>query len=898
MPGTTLSRKHVHAVHHKPQSLPSDTLVLFGGDARPVTPDPQLHGGKAASLMTMTKTGLKVPPGCVLTTRMFRLQREDSQHASGLLGRSMRSGIAHIEEATGKQFGFAGTPLLVSVRSGAPVSMPGMMDTILNVGLHDSIIASVAATYGLAFAWGSYLRLIAQMVSLAMDIASPSGELKGCTDLSCPPKDAQEAEERCRKALSILERQGTPFPQDPWEQLSLAVAAVFRSWDSHRCRVYRRLHGISPSLGTACTIQAMIFGNANERSGTGVCFSRDPSTGACRLTGEYLAVGQGEDVVAGIRTPFPLAKKDSHSEQDARMTLEGQLPQVYAELKRTVSELEGKMHDILDIEFTVENGVLYFLQCRSAKRSALCALVSALDFHAEETITAEDVTRRISEQQITQLLKPGFDLEETKRAEESGTRIAVGLPAGPGSAVGRICLDARNAPTDTPWILVRSTTSPEDVPDMVRSVGVLTAHGGMSSHAALVARQMGLVCVTGCEALCIDAAAGHVQIGPVILKEGDWISVDGSTGKVYAGQINRGDAGSAWPLIERTLAVTDALAHMKVEANADTPEQARVARSFGARGIGLTRTEHMFFGFDRLPLIQRLILAEDDHGRAEALKKLEVLQTSDFEGLLSVMDGLPVTVRTIDPPLHEFLPKAGDIAQTAERLKISPARIRRRIAELKEENPMLGLRGCRLGILYPAIPLMQVRSLLRAACALKLRGADPHPQIMIPLTSGPQELHVHRTALQEEIRRVCDASGANVECPIGTMIEVPRAALLAGKLAEAADFFSFGTNDLTQMVYALSRDDAFSFLPEYLKKGIYPSDPFASLDQEGVGLLMEMAVKEARSVKPQMKIGICGEHGGDPASIAFCARIGLDYVSCSPFRVPIARLAAAKAGGK
>ncbi|MFH0770406.1 MAG: pyruvate, phosphate dikinase [Candidatus Peregrinibacteria bacterium] len=902
MPTQTPIRKKVPAPRRAsvpaPRTADTQTFwVPFGGHAKPVKPDPLLHGGKAASLLEMTRAGLRVPPGCILTTEVFRMRNEDRKRADQIIEEAIQIGIAHIEQASGKSFARGTVPLLLSVRSGAPVSMPGMMDTILNVGLSDGIIEGMAGTMGERFAWGSYLRLIAQMAPLIVPAGTSSDVLDHLLDFSRPLESALEAKERCLRALTHLTTMGYPFPQNPFDQLRLAIHAVFDSWNSRRCRVYRELHSLPSSLGTACTLQAMIFGNLNEKSGTGVCFSRDPSTGEKRLTGEYLPVAQGDDVVAGIRTPFPLAIEDAGRESDRAHTLEGQSRALYRELQSAVEEREDAFHSVLDIEFTVEDSVLYFLQCRSAKLSAHAAVSSLLDFYQEGHLTARAIAGRVTGKQISQLLKPGFDHASEKAAEKEGRLLATGLPAGPGVAVGQIILEASRAPADTPWILVRSQTSPEDVPDMVKAAGVLTSHGGMSSHASLVARQMGITCVTGCEAVRGDPQNHAIHIGSKTLKEGDILSIDGSTGKVYEGEIPFSGAQNGSLLIERLLTITDPLATLSVFANADTAEQATTARAFGARGIGLVRTEHMFFGTDRLPLIQRLILAEDDRSRTGAIAELEVLQTNDFEALLAVMDGLPVTVRTIDPPLHEFLPHEQGIDAAAEKLHMSPEKIRQSVHALREENPMLGLRGCRLGILHPEIPLMQVRALLRAACTLKKRGMDPQPSIMIPLTSGSEELHVHRLALEREIERILAENAVSIPCPIGTMIEVPRAALLAREVAKEADFFSFGTNDLTQMVFALSRDDAASFLPVYIAQGIYPSDPFATLDRKGVGALMRMAVTEARAIKPGMKIGICGEHGGDPASIAFCASLGLDYVSCSPMRVPVARLAAAQSEG-
>jgi len=865
----------------------SDPLIVcFGGDAPAVIANKDLHGGKGASLITMTSLGLRVPPGFILTTAAYRLHSKEPNHFKDEIWNDVQKSIEHIERTLGKKFGEGGDPLLVSVRSGAPVSMPGMMDTILNLGLCSNNIELVALEQGEFFAWSSYLRLISQITKLTVDLdIKVDAELIDILDMSKAPI-GNKAKERCIKSLALLAKRGSPFPQDPWQQLRSAIRAVFSSWNNERAKVYRKLQNIPETLGTACSVQAMIFGNRNEKSGTGVCFSRDPSTGKPGLVGEYLVMGQGEDVVAGIRTPAPLEAIKADTNDLKEKSLDVVLPDRFEELKKTVAMLEEKLHDILDIEFTIENGTLYFLQCRSAKRSAKSALKSALDFLGDQRITQEEALKRIEPQHIASMLQPSFDKEAVERAHVEGDFLARGLPAGPGAAIGKICFDEADAPNES-WILVRHETCPDDVPSMVNASGVLTVHGGMSSHAALVARQLGIVCIVGCEDLQISG--GSLTIDGQTLNEGDVISINGSTGEVFRGSLPMEKSTQSTDLIDRILDVSDGHRRLAVRANADTGEQAEVARKFGAKGIGLARTEHMFFG-NRLPLIQKLIIAKNGDKRVEALEELKKLQQKDFYDLLKEMNGLPVTIRTIDPPLHEFLPKKEHAMALAENLGVYVDEVIERIEELAESNPMLGLRGCRVGILYPEIPLMQIEALASAAKMLKDEGMDPMPEIMIPLTSCREELLNHRKKLEKAIKKITDIS-----IPIGTMVEVPRAALTASEIAEAADFLSFGTNDLTQLTLAISRDDASLFLPTYLEKGIYPHDPFASLDRSGVGKLMKMAISEAREVKPDIKIGICGEHGGDPDSIEFCESLGLDYVSCSPYRVPVARLAGAHA---
>ena len=872
---------------HNENPIDSSLLIVpFGGSAKIQEPNKQLQGGKGASLLKMTSMDLRVPPGFILTTESYRSYQQNAEEYKKSIESSLRDSIAHIEEAVGRTFGDASDPLLVSVRSGAAISMPGMMDTILNLGLTSQNVVQVAARQGEKFAYSSFLRLISQFTALVLQPESNT-ELEAALDMGTPPADAAEAKERTERALALLTELGTPFPQDVWEQLWSAVETVFCSWNNERAMVYRNLQNIPHDIGTACTVMAMVFGNRSDKSGTGVCFSRDPSTGELGISGEYLTEGQGEDVVAGIRTPAPIALEFDPA------SLKSKHPAIFTELCESIDHLETQFRDMVDVEFTIEDEVLYFLQCRAAKRSATSALKIAVDMLEDQTIDEHEALDRITAQHIASLLRPSFHEEKIKKAKEENLHLADGLPAGPGAATGVICFNEADAPEATPWILVRRETSPEDVKGMSMAAGVLTVRGGMSSHAALVARQLGIVAVVGCEAAEIDDAAGTISFGETVLKAGEWISINGSTGAVYRGQIETTAASLSDPHAARILGIADQRRALQVRANADTVEQAERARSFGAEGIGLCRTEHMFFGEDRLPLVQQLILSRSEEERTAALKKLEALQEEDFYGILKAMDGCPVTVRTIDPPLHEFLPHGeSEVQSLASQLSISVDELKVRISDMRENNPMLGFRGCRLGIVHPAIPKMQAWALSAAAARLKKEGFDPRPEIMIPLTSTAKELQEHRQALDEEIRKTEEKQGITLDLPIGTMIEVPRAAVTAGEIAQHADFLSFGTNDLTQLTFGLSRDDASAFLPHYLERDIFHVDPFVSVDRDGVGFLMNHAVEAARKAKPGMKIGICGEHGGDPDSIALCQELGLTYVSCSPFRVPVARLAA------
>jgi pyruvate,orthophosphate dikinase len=817
----------------------------------------ELLGGKGIGLAEMTQLGVPVPAGFTITTDACRAFMASGGEVEGL-DEEVADHIARLEEQTGKRFGDPEDPLLISVRSGAAVSMPGMMDTILNVGLNDESVAGLARSTGNEeFARDCYRRLI-QMFGETVDGI---------------PHESFSVDDDVDRAREIYEREtGQGFPQDAREQLRRAITAVFDSWNSSRAQVYRNMYGIPDDLGTAVNVVQMVFGNKGEDSATGVCFTRDPSTGEQGVYGEYLVNAQGEDVVAGTRTPQPLAE------------LRERMPGAYDQLLETMGSLEQHYRDMQDIEFTVEQGQLYLLQTRTAKRTAAAAIKCAVDMTAEGLIQREEAVGRIDPGQLDQLLHPGLDPDAEFEV------AAQGLNASPGAACGKIVLDADSAEergkAGESVILVRWETTPDDIHGLIQAKGVLTAHGGMTSHAAVVARGMGKPCVAGTEGLEIDAGAKTVRIGGHKLKEGDVITIDGGTGRVIVGEV---------PLVppainedfETILEWADDLRRLKVRANADNAEDAAKAREFGAQGIGLCRTEHMFFGEERLPVVQEMILAQDEAGRREALDRLLPFQQSDFEAIFEAMAGLPVTIRLLDPPLHEFLPPLEEAQDS---------RMRQRIKALTESNPMLGTRGCRLGIQWPEIYEMQVRAIARAAKAVAERGGEPPlVEIMHPLVGFREELR----RLRELTEQVMEEEAPGLEYLCGTMIELPRAALRADEIAEVADFFSFGTNDLTQTTLGMSRDDAEGkFLTFYLEDGVLERNPFEVLDQDGVGDLMRIGVERGRETKPEIKLGICGEHGGEPSSVEFCHRIGLDYVSCSPYRVPLARLAAAQAALK
>ena len=857
-----------------------------------------LLGGKGANLDGMAAIGLPVPPGFTITTEMCTLYYAEGQTFPASVREEVAGGIAHIEAVTGKKFGDAADPLLVSVRSGARVSMPGMMDTVLNLGLNDETVKGLAASSGDArFAWDSYRRFI-QMYSdvvlgldhgafeEALEIAKEDRGYYLDTDMAAEDWQALVSE---FKAL-VEQEWGKPFPQDVQDQLWGAVGAVFGSWESERAKVYRRLNGIPGDWGTAVNVQAMVFGNMGDTSATGVAFTRDPATGENAYYGEFLINAQGEDVVAGIRTPQYLTKAARERANAKPLSMEEAMPEVYGQLADVFRILETHYRDMQDIEFTVERGKLWMLQTRSGKRTAKAALKIAVDMASEGLITREEAILRVEPAALDQLLHPTLDPSAKRDV------LTKGLPASPGAASGKIVFDAdsaeKAAADGQSVILVRVETSPEDIHGMHAAKGILTARGGMTSHAAVVARGMGRPCVSGAGGIVIDAKAKLLRVGGRELREGDILTLDGATGEVMAGAVATvqpelaGDFGTL-------MAWADDVRRMKVRTNAETPQDAQTARDFGAEGIGLCRTEHMFFDAARITAVRQMILAESEKGRRAALEKLLPEQREDFRQIFEVMAGLPVTIRLLDPPLHEFLPhEESEFAEVAAAAGVDVEQLKRRAADLFEFNPMLGHRGCRLGVTYPEIYEMQARAIFEAACALE---TAPVPEIMVPLVGTKRELELMKDVIDRTAEAVFAEQGKQIVYLVGTMIELPRAALKASEIAEVGAFFSFGTNDLTQTTLGVSRDDASRFLTAYVDKGIYAQDPFVTLDVDGVGELIALAAERGRKTRQDIKLGICGEHGGDPKSIAFCESIGLDYVSASPYRVPIARLAAAQA---
>jgi pyruvate,orthophosphate dikinase len=880
-----------------------------------------LLGGKGANLAEMCRLGITVPSGFTISTEACTVFTERGKDAAlKLIEAEVLQGVAFVEHEMGKKFGNPSDPLLLSVRSGARASMPGMMDTILNLGLNDEAVAGLARKAGNErFAWDSYRRFVQMYGDVVMGLKPVSKEdhdpfeviidmvkdKRGVQlDTELDTGDLKELVARF-KAL-IRARIGRDFPTDPWEQLWGAVVAVFESWNNDRARVYRELNDIPQSWGTAVNVQAMVFGNLGNSSATGVAFTRDAGTGEDLFNGEFLVNAQGEDVVAGIRTPQQVSLVGSRRwaelamvNEDERRTrypsLEELMPKIYQELLHAETTLENHFKDMQDLEFTVQEGKLWMLQTRNGKRTGAAMVRIAMEMLQQGLIDEKTALQRVAPDRLNELLHPIFDAQALKDAQA----IARGLPASPGAASGQIVFFADEADE---WsrrglavILVRQETSPEDLRGMSVAQGILTARGGMTSHAAVVARGMGKCCVSGAGAVHVDPKARTMTIGAKTYGEGEWISLDGSTGEVFAGRIATTDAELSGDF-GALMALADRHKRLEVRANADTPEEATVARRFGATGIGLCRTEHMFFEGERINAVREMILADDEAGRRKALAKLLPMQRSDFEGLFREMSGLPVTIRLLDPPLHEFVPhdEAGQRVMAAQ-MKVSPGKIRMRVEELSEFNPMLGHRGCRLGITYPEITEMQARAILEAALDAKAKGLAVKCEIMVPLVGTVREFDAQAAVIRATAAAVFAERGETLKYMLGTMIETPRAVLVAESIAKQAEFFSFGTNDLTQMTLGFSRDDAGKFLPEYLKKGIYERDPFRTIDQKGVGLLVEMAVQKGRSVRPGIEIGVCGEHGGDPASVAFFHRAGLDYVSCSPYRVPIARLAAAQA---
>ena len=867
--------------------------------------DKNLLGGKGANLAEMASIGLPVPPGFTISTAMCTRYYEDGEQFPQSLQDEVAQGIAHIEGVTGKVFGDASNPLLVSVRSGARVSMPGMMDTVLNLGLNDTTVEGLATKSGdERFAWDSYRRFIQMYADVvleldhgafeeALEIAKEDNGFTLDTELTANDLKALVAEYK-----GLVEKEwGKPFPQDVHDQLWGAVGAVFGSWQSERAKVYRRLNDIPADWGTAVNVQAMVFGNMGDTSATGVAFTRDPSTGANAYYGEFLINAQGEDVVAGIRTPQYLTKTARVDAGAKPASMEEAMPEVYAELAAVFDRLEKHYRDMQDIEFTVEQAKLWMLQTRSGKRTAKAALKIAVDMASEGLITREEAILRVDPMALDQLLHPTLDPDAPRDV------IAKGLPASPGAASGAVVFDAdtaekRKAAGDK-VILVRVETSPEDIHGMHAAEGILTARGGMTSHAAVVARGMGRPCVSGAGSLSISAKDKVMKVAGREIREGDVITIDGASGEVMAGAVATVQpelAGDFGTLMEWA----DGVRRLKVRANAETPLDCQTARDFGAEGVGLCRTEHMFFDADRITAVRQMILADSEAGRRAALAKLLPAQRSDFTAIFEVMAGLPVTVRLLDPPLHEFLPhEENEFAEVAAAADVDVEVLKRRAAELHEFNPMLGHRGCRLGVTYPEIYETQARAIFEAALDVADKsGAAPIPEVMIPLVATKRELDLMKAVVDAAAQAVFAERGKTIDYLVGTMIELPRAALKAGEIAETGEFFSFGTNDLTQTTLGVSRDDAARFLGAYVEKGIYAKDPFVSLDVDGVGELVELAAERGRKTRPGIKLGICGEHGGDPASIAFCAKVGLDYVSASPYRVPIARLAAAQAALK
>ena len=861
-----------------------------------------LLGGKGANLAEMSSLGLPVPPGFTITTEACVHYYSNEKQYPAELKDQVVAGLAKVEQITGKTFGDAANPLLVSVRSGTRASMPGMMDTVLNLGLNDETVAGLAKLSGdRRFAFDSYRRFIQMYSNVVLDLDHHMfeeilDEHKERLDVTVDTALSAEDWERVVSdyKAAVEQELGKPFPQDPHAQLWGAIGAVFASWMNDRAKFYRRMHDIPESWGTAVNVQSMVFGNMGDSSATGVAFTRNPSTGEARLYGEFLINAQGEDVVAGIRTPQALTRIAREEMGEKSPSMEEALPEVFAQFKAVVEKLEKHYRDMQDIEFTVEQGRLYMLQTRNGKRTAKAALKIAVDLASEGLITQEEAIMRVEPASLDQLLHPTIDPASPRDV------ITTGLPASPGAATGMIVFNSDEAErlgtSGEAVILVRDETSPEDIHGMHAARGIVTARGGMTSHAAVVARGMGRPCVSGAGEMQIDVKAGEFRVRGRTFKAGEIITIDGSKGEVLAGTVKMIEpelTGDFATLMQWA----DKARRLKVRANAETPLDARTARQFGAEGIGLCRTEHMFFDEDRIAAVREMILADDEAGRRTALAKILPMQRNDFVELFTIMEGLPVTIRLLDPPLHEFLPHTeADLQAVADATGLDAAKLMRRAKELHETNPMLGHRGCRLGVSYPEIYEMQVRAIFEAACEIAESGkAAPIPEIMHPLVAKGEEMRFLRQLTDRTAQAVLKERGREIEYQVGTMVELPRAAIRAGDLAENAEFFSFGTNDLTQTTLGISRDDASSFLGSYTAKGLLDADPFVTIDQDGVGELVKLAAERGRKTRSGIKLGICGEHGGDPASIEFCEKVGLDYVSCSPFRVPIARLAAAQA---
>jgi pyruvate, orthophosphate dikinase len=868
--------------------------------------DKSLLGGKGAGLCEMTRAGLPVPPGLIVTTEACNAFFENEKSFPEGLWEQVKEALKRIEEKVGKKFGDPQNPLLVSVRSGAAFSMPGMMDTVLNLGLNEETVQGLAAQTGdLRFALDAYRRFASLFGEIVMGVAHEKFErvmdrfkaqTSGGRDTDLKPDHLREI---IAAEKQIIGSEQHAIPEDPYEQLRVAIAAVFNSWMGRRAVDYRRVNRIPDSLGTAVNVQAMVFGNMGENSGTGVAFTRNPSTGKKELYGEYLLKAQGEDVVAGIRTPNPISQ------------LKKELPKVYDEFAAIAGLLEKHYRDMQDCEFTIERGKLWMLQTRTGKRSGGAAVRIAVEMVSERLIDRATAVQRVTPEQLDQLLHPTVDPKTKAHV------LATGLPASPGAAQGQVVFSPDEAEElareGMMVVLVRQETSPDDFHGMVAAQAIVTARGGMTSHAAVVARGMGKTCVSGANSIQIDYSQQQFSVEGTVVTKGDWITVDGSTGRVFLGQVPTVQP-ELGPEFHELMLWADKFRRLRVRANADTPRDAKVARGFGAEGIGLCRTEHMFFGDQRLAAMREMILADGLGAREKALEKLLPLQRGDFVGIFREMAGLPVTIRLLDPPLHEFLPNAEELLSELSELKMAvrlattlgdmdnlldeideKRRLLKQVIRIRESNPMLGFRGCRLGLLFPEVTRMQCRAIFEAACRVQGEKKKIELEIMVPLVSLSEELHQQRVVIDEVARQVMGEHGMTIEYRVGTMIELPRAALIADSIASHADFFSFGTNDLTQTTFGLSRDDSSRFLPNYVEHKILPDDPFQVLDREGVGQLIRIGTERGRSVKPDLKVGICGEHGGDPSSIAFCNEIGLDYVSCSPFRVPVARLAAAQA---
>ncbi|HEX5720285.1 MAG TPA: pyruvate, phosphate dikinase [Thermoanaerobaculia bacterium] len=896
--------------------MPKYVYAFGGGTAEGEGSQKDLLGGKGAGLAEMSRLGIPVPPGFTITTEVCKYYQDHDKAYPDGMEEELQEHLQRMEALLGQRFGDPSDPLLVSVRSGAARSMPGMMDTVLNLGLNSEIVESwIAAGADERFVLDAYRRLLTMYGDVVLGLKREEFEkiLTAAREEEGVATDAELSPAALRKVvagyLALVEGRG--FPQDPMEQLRGAIRAVFDSWDNQRARDYRRLNKITGLLGTAVNVQAMVYGNRGADCATGVAFTRNPATGEPKVFGEYLVNAQGEDVVAGIRTPQPIHADGAGLSKD--------FPQACKELEEVCARLETHFKDMQDVEFTIQHDKLYMLQTRTGKRTGPAAVRVAADMVEDGLIDWREALDRVEPMHLLQVLAPVFDPEEKQKAVAGGRLMARGLPAGPGAACGRIALTAERAAematSGGPVLLVRAETSPEDIVGMHVSAGILTSRGGMTSHAAVVARGMGKPCVVGAGDLDVDEHTGEVRVrgGDLVLREGDQLSIDGTSGEVIAGALSPRPSlvleamldrskPDDYPLVDaayQLLAAADAERRMAIRANADTPRDAEVAAALGAEGIGLCRTEHMFFAAERIAWVRRMILAESAEERKESLAKLLPMQQKDFEGIFKALAGLPITVRLLDPPLHEFLPHGRkELQGLADEMGVELSAVQARVEALAESNPMLGHRGCRLGMTAPEIYEMQVEAIVRAACVRSRTGEEVRPEIMLPLVGTEEEMVRLRELTASTIRRVLDEEKVQLDIPIGTMIEVPRAALVAGRIALHADFFSFGTNDLTQMTYGYSRDDSGRFLPQYVESGVLKHDPFQTIDEDGVGQLVRMSCEKGRAAKEHLHLGVCGEHGGDPDSIDFFERVGLDYVSCSPYRVPIARLAAARASLK